>query len=76
MKEHITMNARGVITLPAKLRRALGLEAGEVLVAETTPDGILLRPTVSIPVEIYTEERIEEFASDAPAIERLLRERD
>lgn len=61
MKANITITSRGVITLPAKLRRALGLKAEDHLIAETTPEGLLLRPAVTLPVEIYTPERIREF---------------
>jgi len=61
MKTAITITERGVITLPAKLRRALGLMADDILIAETTPEGLLLRPAVTLPVEIYTEERMREF---------------
>jgi AbrB family looped-hinge helix DNA binding protein len=72
MKERVTINDRGVVTIPAALRRALGLKAGEELIAEDTPEGILLRPAVSVPIEVYTEERIAEFARDKEAIEKLL----
>ena len=61
MKATLTMNHRGVVTLPAKLRRALGLNADDVLIAETTPEGLLLRPAVTLPVEIYSEKRVREF---------------
>ena len=61
MKATLTITSRGVITLPAKLRRILGLKADDHLIAETTPDGLLLRPAVTLPVEIYTAERIREF---------------
>jgi len=61
MKAAITITERGVITLPAKLRRALGLKADDILIAETTSEGLLLRPAVTLPLEIYTEERIREF---------------
>ena len=44
MKSTVTLNSRGVVTLPAKLREAMGLKADDVLIAETTSDGILLRP--------------------------------
>ncbi len=74
MRARITINDRGVVTIPAALRRAFGLEAGEELIAEETPDGILLRPAVSVPIEVYTEERIAEFASDEAGIEKLLPE--
>jgi AbrB family looped-hinge helix DNA binding protein len=61
MKAAVTINSRGVITLPAALRRSLGLKADDQLIAETTPEGLLLRPAVTLPVEIYTPERVREF---------------
>jgi AbrB family looped-hinge helix DNA binding protein len=61
MKATVTITSRGVITLPAKLREALGLKADDQLIAETTSEGLLLRPAVTLPVEIYSEDRIREF---------------
>ena len=61
MKTTLTITARGVITLPAKLRKALGLAADDQLVAETTPEGLLLRPAVTLPIEMYSDERLREF---------------
>ncbi len=61
MKATLTITDRGVITLPAKLRQALGLSANDQLIAETTSDGLLLRPAVTLPVEIYSDERLREF---------------
>jgi AbrB family looped-hinge helix DNA binding protein len=61
MKTHVTITSRGVITLPAKLRHALGLKAADHLIAETTPEGLLLRPAVTLPVEMYSAERVREF---------------
>lgn len=55
------MTSRGVVTLPAKLRQALGLKADDQLIAETTDEGLLLRPAVVLPVELYTPSRIREF---------------
>ena len=52
---------RGTIVIPARLRRRYGLEEGTLVVAEPRDDGILLRPAVALPVEIYTPERIAEF---------------
>ncbi|MGH9382027.1 MAG: AbrB/MazE/SpoVT family DNA-binding domain-containing protein [Thermoanaerobaculia bacterium] len=57
----MTITSRGVITLPVKLRRALGLKANDQLIAESTPEGLLLRPAVTLPVELYTGERVREF---------------
>jgi antitoxin PrlF len=61
MKANVTITSRGVITLPAKLRQALGLKAEDNLIAETTPEGLLLRPAITLPVEMYTAERVREF---------------
>ncbi|MEO8008130.1 MAG: AbrB/MazE/SpoVT family DNA-binding domain-containing protein, partial [Betaproteobacteria bacterium] len=61
MKTVLTITSRGVVTLPAKLRQALGLKADDQLIAETTPQGLLLRPSVTLPVESYTSEREREF---------------
>lgn len=61
MQTTLTINSRGVITLPAKLRRSMGLKTDDQLIAETTPKGLLLRPAVTLPLELYTPERVQEF---------------
>jgi antitoxin PrlF len=61
VKATVTVTSRGTITLPAKLRRALGITADDQLIAETTSEGLLLRPGVTLPIEIYSEKRIREF---------------
>jgi AbrB family looped-hinge helix DNA binding protein len=61
MQATLTLSNRGIITLPAKLRQALGLKADDQLIAETTPEGILLRPAVTLPLELYTPDRLKEF---------------
>ena len=40
----ITLRAKGQVTLPEEIRNAARLEEGDLLDAEITPDGILLRP--------------------------------
>lgn len=52
---------RGAIVVPAHLRRKFGIEEGGLVVAEERSDGILIRPAVAVPVEIYTSERKAEF---------------
>lgn len=61
MKTVINVTNRGVLTLPVKLRKQLGLTADNLVIAESTPDGVLLRPAVALPIEIYTDERVREF---------------
>jgi AbrB family looped-hinge helix DNA binding protein len=74
MQATVTINSRGVVTLPAKLRQAMGLKADDQLIAETTPEGILLRPAVTLPVEMYTSQREKEFdAAEAELAAALAR---
>ncbi len=73
MKATLTMTSRGVVTLPAKLRQALGLKADDQLIAETTPEGLLLRPAVTLPIELYGEKRIREFDQAEAELDKVLR---
>ncbi len=48
---------RGTVVIPAALRRRFGIEEGTLVVAEATDEGILIRPAVAVPVEVYSPER-------------------
>jgi len=61
MKATISVTGRGLIALPAKMRKATGIRPHDHLIAEATPEGILLRPAVTLPIEIYTSDRVAEF---------------
>ena len=52
---------KGVFTIPAPLRKRFGLADGSLIIAEEREDGILLRPAVATPVEVYSNERVAEF---------------
>ena len=73
MKTTVTVTSRGVVTLPARLREALGVQAEDLLIAELVPDGLLLRPAVTLPVEIYTREREREFDRAEADLAKVLR---
>ena len=75
MKATVIVNSRGDVTLPAKLRQSLGIKADDLLIAETTPEGLLLRPAVTLPIEMYTDERIAEFDREERELEKLMRSR-
>jgi antitoxin PrlF len=72
MKSTLMLTRRGVVTLPAKMRAALGLKPDDVLIAETTPEGILLRPAVTIPIETYSPKRIREFDEAESELAKVL----
>jgi antitoxin PrlF len=73
MKTTLTVSSRGVVTLPAKLREALGIKADDHLIAESTPEGLLLRPAVTLAVEMYSEKRIREFDQSEADLDKVLR---
>lgn len=56
-----TVGKRGTVVIPASMRKRFGLEEGSLLIAEATEEGILLRPAVVLPTEIYTPLRQAEF---------------
>jgi len=61
MTKVIHINQRGTLTLPKEMRGRLGTNTNNQVIAEETDDGILLRPGVTFPVEIYSEKRLAEF---------------
>lgn len=69
---------RGAIVVPARLRRRFGIVQGSLVVAEERGDGILIRPAVALPLEIYSPERKAEFllsnAIDAKDYQSALKE--
>lgn len=52
---------RGVVVIPATLRRRFGIHEGSLVIAEEREDGILLRPSVTLPIERYSPKRRAEF---------------
>ena len=61
IRETGKVGKRGVVVIPARLRRRFGMEEGATVIAEEREDGVLIRPAVTLPVEVYTDERIAEF---------------
>jgi len=61
MMEVSKIGKRGTVVIPSSLRRRFGIEEGSLVIAEEREDGVLIRPAVVMPVEIYTAERRAEF---------------
>lgn len=57
------LSARGTVTLPAAIRRSLGLAEGDVLTVTVRDGRIVLTPAAVTPVELYSEERIAELTA-------------
>jgi len=69
---------RGTVVIPAPLRRRFGIEEGSLVIAEEREDGVLIRPAMAVPVEIYPHKRRAEFllsnAVDAEDYARAVKE--
>ena len=58
MKENIVVSGRGQITLPASMRKRLGIKAGGVLVVEDRKGELVLRPAAVVELDTYADEEI------------------
>ena len=58
MKGNIVVSARGQITLPASMRKRLGIKSGGVLVVEDRKGELVLRPAAVVELDTYTDEEI------------------
>lgn len=64
-KPIVQVSSRGSITLPATVRRQLGLADGDVLTVEIRDGAVVLTPAHVTEVELYTDERLREFERSA-----------
>jgi AbrB family looped-hinge helix DNA binding protein len=61
VKATVTVNAQGRMTIPAEIRRELGIEGEAILIVETDAGRLIARPAVVIPAEdawLYTPEHV------------------
>jgi bifunctional DNA-binding transcriptional regulator/antitoxin component of YhaV-PrlF toxin-antitoxin module len=61
MKENLILSDKGQITLPAAMRKSLGLGKSAVLTAEQVGGKIVLTPAVVLETELYTDDQIAEW---------------
>ncbi len=72
-QEIIPLTDRGTLTLPAHFRKRLGLTGKQQLIGEINEAGeIVLRPAATFPIEMYSEDRIAEFADQDEQLGELL----
>lgn len=69
----IQVNERGSLTLPMQIRKPLGLSKGGILLIEVSEQGVLLKPSVTFPIEMYSDKRIAEFDRADAELDRHLR---
>jgi AbrB family looped-hinge helix DNA binding protein len=61
MRENIVISSRGQITLPASMRKKLGIHPGGVLIAEDRNGELVLRPAAVLEIETYTNADIAQW---------------
>ena len=64
MTATLELGPKGAITLPKKMREKFDLGDRCLISLEETPEGILIRPAVAFPIELYSEERLQEFQQE------------
>lgn len=55
MRASLTISSRGQITLPADIRKRMGIVAGGVVILEEREDEIALRPAAVLEIETYSD---------------------
>jgi len=64
MGENIIVSSRGQITLPAGMRKKLGIKPGGVVIAEDRGGEVILRPAMVVGVDIYSDAEIARWQSE------------
>jgi AbrB family looped-hinge helix DNA binding protein len=57
MGEAARVGKRGAVVIPARIRRQFGIEEGTTVLVEAGREGVVIRPAVTVPVEVYSLER-------------------
>ena len=61
LREGLTVSSRGQITLPAEMRRHLGIEQGGAVIVEDFGGELRLKPAAVLEVELFSDEAIAEW---------------
>ena len=61
LREVLTVSSRGQITLPAEMRRQLGIEPGGAVIVEDFGGELRLKPAAVLEVELFSDEAIAEW---------------
>ena len=64
MSETLVVSSRGQITLPAALRKRLGIKSGDVMILEDHGNEIVLKPGIVLEVQHYSDEQIAQWDAE------------
>lgn len=61
MNETLVVSSRGQITLPAAIRKRLGIKSGDVVMLQDRGNEIVLKPGIALEVQQYTDEQMTQW---------------
>ena len=64
MSEILVVSSRGQITLPAALRKRLGIKSGDVVILEDHGNEVVLKPGIVLEIEHYSDEKIAQWDAE------------
>jgi antitoxin PrlF len=64
MSETLVVSSRGQITLPAALRKRLGIRSGDVVIVEERGNEVILKPGIVLEVQHYSDEQIAQWDTE------------
>jgi len=64
MSETLVVSSRGQITLPAALRKRLGIKSGDVMILEDHGNEVVLKPGIVLEVQHYSDEQIAQWDAE------------
>ena len=64
MSETLVVSSRGQITLPAALRKRLGIKSGDVVILEDRGNEIVLKPGIVFEIQHYSDEQIAQWDTE------------
>jgi antitoxin PrlF len=64
MRASLTVSSRGQITLPAQIRKRMGIASGGVVILEEREGEVSLRPAAVLEIETYSDADIARWDAD------------
>ena len=61
MGEAARVGKRGAVVIPARIRRQFGIAEGTTVLVDAGADGVVIRPAVTVPLEVYSPQRRAQF---------------
>lgn len=58
MQQTLIVSSRGQLTLPANLRKRLGLRNGGAVIMEERNNEVVIRPAAVLEIEMYSDDQI------------------